>query len=285
MREWCAFPLGVYSSSAAWRTCCATSPHVVCRVGRTTKRCHRCRQVTELHKRLAAARCNKCVANDAPCASCERKPLVRAIDANAFVRHPTLRRDLPGGSSEQRKVSGISQCHRCHTTFSRDVNACCNIMAVGIAAAIRTCDIMECRPAYLDSPRCRQYEPDVDMRGEGAKPETAVSATGKRRPGAPAATTSQTRRRRRNGARSGAAVAADAEGSGDEATLTTPAGVDPPSTPAAGTTHHAVAGIATRVAARRRARGKRSRGEEGSQATGRAPKRQRRRCKEGNGAT
>lgn len=235
------------------------------------------------------------MANDAPCESCERKPLVRAIDANAFVRHPTLQRHLPGPSrrSEQRKVSGISQCHRCHATFSRDVNACCNIMAVGIAAAIRTCDITQCRPAYLDSPRCRQYEPDADMRGEGAKPETAVSATGKRRkrrPGAPAARTSQTRRRRRNMARSGAAVAADAgaaqsDGSGDEATLTTPAGVDPSSTPAAGTTHHAIAGIATPVAARRRARGKRSRGEEGSQATGRAPKRQRRRCKEGNGAT
>ena len=219
------------------------------------------------------------MANDAPCASCERKPLVRAIDANAFVRHPTLRRDLPGGSSEQRKVSGISQCHRCHTTFSRDVNACCNIMAVGIAAAIRTCDIAKCRPAYLDSPRCRQYEPDADMR-EGRKRR-------KRRPGAPAARTSQTRRRRRNGARSGAAVAADAEGSGDEATLTTPAGVDPPSmcTPAAGTTHDAVAGTAARGAAHDSAPGKRSRGEEGSQAAGRKTKRQRRRRKAGNGAT
>ena len=233
------------------------------------------------------------MANDAPCASCKVKA-PRAIDKNAFVRHPTLRRHLPGPfasrRSEQRQVSGISQCHRCHTTFSRDVNACCNIMAVGIAAAIRTCDIMECRPAYLDSPRCRQYEPDADMRGDGGvKPQTAVPATRKRRPGAPAARTSQTRRRRRNGTRSGAAVAAGAEGSGEEATLTTPAGVDPPSmcTPAAGTTQHGVAGSAARVAApgRRRARGKRSRGEEGAQAAGRAEKRQRHRYRAGKGAT
>ena len=199
-----------------------------------------------------------------------------------------LFRSLPGRRSVKRKVSGISQCHRCRTTFSRDVNACCNIMAVGIAAATRKCDIMECRPAYLDSPRCRQYEPDADMRGDrGVKPQTAVPATRKRRPGAAAARTSQTRRRRRNGARSGVAVAAGAEGSGDEATLTTPAGVDPPSmcTPAAGTTHDAVTGIATRVAARRGARGKRSRGEQVSQAAGRAAKRQRHQYKAGNGAT
>lgn len=187
---------------------------------------------------------------------------MRAIDANAFVRHPTLTRHLPSRrGSQRRKVSGISQCHRCHATFSRDVNACCNIMAVGIAAATRACDIMQCRPAYLDSPRCRQYEPDADMRGEGAKPETAGKRRKcrKRRPGAAARTS----------------------------TLTTPAaaGVDPPSTPTAGTTHHAVAGIATRVAARRRACRKRSVEEEGPQATGRAEKRQRRRRKEGNGAT